>query len=89
MPSAAKMAPKTAMESKAPGIEAMVTETASAGRITITASINQRGTTIPIDIQTITDLCGDGDGCDLRLGMYNWDGQGRKKAAQRCGVRRL
>jgi hypothetical protein len=33
-----------------------------------------RGTTVAIPEKTVYDLCGDWDGCTLRMGMYNWDG---------------
>lgn len=44
--------------------------------MTITANRAQRGTSVPIPMETIETLCGDIDGCTLRMGMYNWDGQG-------------
>jgi len=43
-------------------------------RQTYTAWNWQRGTTVEIPETTIRDLCGDWDGCTLRIGMYNWDG---------------
>ena len=46
-------------------------------RQTITAWASGRGTSVNIPEQTIIDLCGDWDGCTLRMGMYNWDGSGR------------
>ncbi len=46
-------------------------------RQTYTAWSSQRGTTVNIPEQTVYDLCGDWDGCTLRMGMYNWDGTGR------------
>jgi hypothetical protein len=46
-------------------------------RQTYTAWNWQRGTTVTIPESTIRDLCGDWDGCTLRLGMYNWDGTRR------------
>lgn len=36
-----------------------------------------RGSTVNIPEQTIRDLCGDWDGCSLRMGMHNWDGTSR------------
>jgi len=42
-------------------------------RITYTASDNRTSTRIPESV--ITTLCGDLDGCRLRVGMYNWDGK--------------
>ncbi len=35
------------------------------------------GYTVAIPEQDIAYLCGDFDGCTLRMGMYNWDGSGR------------
>ena len=46
-------------------------------RITYQASTSQRGTTVDIPESVVSDLCGDTDGCTLRMGMYNWDGTGR------------
>ncbi len=46
-------------------------------RQTYTAWSSGRGTSVNIPEQTIRDLCGDWDGCTLRMGMYNWDGTGR------------
>lgn len=46
-------------------------------RQTYTASVSTRGTTVNIPEKTVSDLCGDWDGCELRMGMYNWDGTGR------------
>jgi hypothetical protein len=31
---------------------------------------------VPIPEETIIQLCGDIDGCSIRMGMYNWDGRG-------------
>ncbi len=38
---------------------------------------SQRGTTSVIPESRVIQLCGDIDGCTVRLAMYNWDGQGR------------
>lgn len=46
-------------------------------RQTFTAWNSQRGTTVNIPESTIKHLCGDWDGCTLRMGMYNWAGNGR------------
>ncbi len=46
-------------------------------RQTFTAYKSQRGTTVNIPYETIEDLCGDWDGCTLRMGMHDWDGTGR------------
>lgn len=46
-------------------------------RQTYTAWSSGRGTSVNIPELTVYDLCGDWDGCTLRMGMYNWDGTGR------------
>lgn len=46
-------------------------------RQTYTAWNSQRGTTVNIPESTIAYLCGDWDGCSIRMGMYNWDGSRR------------
>ena len=46
-------------------------------RVTYVAEKNQRGTTVNIPVDVIEDLCGDLDGCTLRMGMYDWDGAQR------------
>jgi hypothetical protein len=46
-------------------------------RVTYTAYKAQRGTTVNIPESVINSYCGDGDGCEMRLGMYNWDGSRR------------
>lgn len=46
-------------------------------RQTYTAFKWSRGDTVNIPEQTVIDLCGDGDGCTLRMGMYDWDGNFR------------
>ena len=46
-------------------------------RQTYTAWVSQRGSTVNIPEKTVSDLCGDWDGCTLRMGMFNWDGTGR------------
>jgi|SRR6187551_3662411 len=56
----------------------LFTSTAYAqGRVTYTATIAQRGNTILIPLATVVTLCGDVDGCEIRMGMYNWDDTGR------------
>ncbi len=42
-----------------------------------TVTVYSRGTTLSIPEAYIRDLCGDWDGCTLRMGMYNWDGTQR------------
>lgn len=46
-------------------------------RQTITAWSSGRGSTVNIPELIVSDLCGDWEGCTLRMGMYNWDGSGR------------
>ena len=56
----------------------LLTSTAYAqSRVTYTATIAQRGNTVLIPYATVVSLCADGDGCEIRMGMYNWDGTGR------------
>jgi hypothetical protein len=50
---------------------------AQTDRITITAPASGRGTGVPIPMDKIIAFCGDADGCQIRLAMKNWDGQGR------------
>jgi hypothetical protein len=47
------------------------------GRKSYEALSSGRGTSVEIPEQIIADLCGDFDGCSLRIGMYNWDNTGR------------
>jgi len=49
----------------------------TAQQYTLWAKVANIGTTVPVNMKRITSLCGDGDGCTFRLGMYNWDGSGR------------
>jgi hypothetical protein len=49
----------------------------ASARQTYTAWSSARGSTVNIPETTISDLCGDWDGCTLRMGMYNWDGTSR------------
>ncbi|MEM9493619.1 MAG: hypothetical protein AAGC55_31005 [Myxococcota bacterium] len=46
-------------------------------RTTYHAYKHLRGTTTHIHQDVVRDLCGDEDGCTLRLGMHDWDGLGR------------
>lgn len=46
-------------------------------RQTVTAWKSTRGYSVNISEQTVSDLCGDWDGCTLRMGMYDWDGTAR------------
>lgn len=46
-------------------------------RVDYFASKSQRGQIIPILESTIVSLCGDFDGCTLRMGMNDWDNTGR------------
>ncbi|WP_284126244.1 hypothetical protein [Parerythrobacter aestuarii] len=38
---------------------------------------HKRGQTLAISEDVVSRLCGDFDGCQVRIGMYNWDGTGR------------
>ena len=49
----------------------------AAARVTYRVHKWQRGSTLYIPVSTVAALCGDGDGCSLRMGMYNWDNTGR------------
>jgi len=49
----------------------------SKGLVTYIAPIKTRGSSVPIKISHVERLCGDKDGCQLRLGMFNWDTSGR------------
>ncbi|MBI2136531.1 hypothetical protein HYU06_05660 [Candidatus Woesearchaeota archaeon] len=44
------------------------------GRKSYYAPKSSRGTTIKIPELEIIDLCGDDDGCEVRMIMYDWDG---------------
>ncbi len=41
-------------------------------RVSYVAWRNQKGTTVPIPVTDVTRLCGDMDGCTVRVGMYDW-----------------
>lgn len=49
----------------------------TADRVHYSISKNQRGNTVPIKQEHIVTLCGDIDGCSVRIGMHNWDDTGR------------
>lgn len=54
------------------------TQTAAAtDRSTYTAYASQRGSTVNVPASRVSQLCGDWDGCTIRIGMYNWDGTRR------------
>src|SRR5437868_4906248 len=42
-------------------------------RVFYEASHLNRGTTTPVKEADLIRLCGDQDGCTIRMGMYNWD----------------
>ncbi len=42
-----------------------------------TYSAYTRGTSTPIPYSRVAQLCGDIDGCEVRIAMYNWDGTRR------------
>ena len=44
--------------------------------------VTQQGTSVPIPEATVVKLCGDEDGCTIRLAMINWDGTGRTASRQ-------
>lgn len=46
-------------------------------RFSVFVSRSQRGNSVPIDHARLTRLCGDEDGCSVRIGMHNWDDTGR------------
>ena len=50
---------------------------AGPGRVTYVATHGTVGTTTPVKITDIVSLCGDKDGCTIRMGMANFDGTGR------------
>ncbi|MDF1607252.1 hypothetical protein PZ897_03580 [Hoeflea sp. YIM 152468] len=54
-----------------------MTEAVEPGRQTFFAPKSSRGSTIPVPTAVVEKLCGDGDGCQVRIGMYDWDGTGR------------
>jgi hypothetical protein len=47
------------------------------GRYSVSVTKAERFTTKPLDMKRLEYLCGDMDGCSIRLGMFNWDGQMR------------
>ena len=44
---------------------------------TSTYSAYTRGTSVSIPESRVAQLCGDIDGCEIRIAMYNWDGTRR------------
>lgn len=46
-------------------------------RATFFATRGQRGTSQDIPERRVIELCGDRDGCSVRIGMHNWDDTGR------------
>jgi hypothetical protein len=47
------------------------------GRYFVSVKKTQRGTSQDVELRAVMKLCGDADGCSVRLGMYNWDDTGR------------
>lgn len=47
------------------------------GRMSYYAEKTNRGKTIDIPLDVVVKLCGDIDGCSVRIGMHNWDDTGR------------
>jgi hypothetical protein len=54
---------------------------ASKGK-TYVAPRTNRGTTTPIPEEDVIKYCSDKAGCDVRIGMHNWDDQGRVASRQ-------
>lgn len=52
-------------------------ENQSIDRAHFIAKKSDIGTSIRIPEDTVRELCGDGDGCEVRLGMSNWDNSGK------------
>ena len=52
-------------------------ESYASERYSYWASKASRGTSVVIPEWQVKKLCGDGDGCELRMAMYNWDGHQR------------
>lgn len=46
-------------------------------RYTLEVTRTDRGTSKPLDMTKVEQLCGDMDGCSVRIGLYNWDDTGR------------
>jgi hypothetical protein len=46
-------------------------------RKTYVALRENRGTTTEVPVNDVKELCGDADGCKIRMGMYDWDRAGR------------
>ncbi|AJQ94810.1 hypothetical protein [Gynuella sunshinyii] len=51
-------------------------------RVTYTADKSTRGTTVTIPESKVIELCGDQDGCEVRLAMYDWDGLRRRASRE-------
>jgi hypothetical protein len=51
--------------------------TSAPDRISVFIPRTRRGNSVPIDHRALTRLCGDEDGCSMRIGMHNWDNTGR------------
>ena len=52
-------------------------ESYASDRTTYTAWKSGRGTSVNIPESKVRELCGDWDGCELRMSMWNWDGRRR------------
>jgi len=52
-------------------------------RVSYVSPKKSTGSTIPIPVADITRLCGDMDGCKLRLGMLDWDATALGRVASR------
>lgn len=45
----------------------------TAGKYHLEATKSTVNSTIPVDMTTVNALCKDGDGCDITVGMKDWD----------------
>lgn len=70
-----EVAPATLAESK--GAAYPEGDSVVADRANFSAPKSSRGSTVPVPEATVALLCGDRDGCVLRMGMHDWDNSGR------------
>jgi hypothetical protein len=54
---------------------------ASKGKTYVALRTN-RGTTVPVPEEDVIRYCGDKAGCNIHIGMHNWDNQGRVASRQ-------
>ena len=43
------------------------------GRYTVSIEKGKRGGSVPLDMKRVEYLCADLDGCEVRMGMHDWD----------------